>query len=75
MAEIVNLRRARKDRAKKAAEAKADDNRRAFGRTRAEKQETLALRALEARRLDGHRLEADKQDAGASGEPPSDRKK
>ena len=37
MAEIVNLRRARKDRQRREREAEADANRRRFGRTRAEK--------------------------------------
>lgn len=57
MSEIVNLRRARKLRDRRAAEAKAAGNRIAHGRTRAERQETEANRALEARKLDQHRRE------------------
>lgn len=38
MAEIINLNRARKQRARVAAEAKAVENRAKFGRTRAQKQ-------------------------------------
>ena len=37
MAEIVNLRRARKDKARQQRESEADANRRRFGRTKAEK--------------------------------------
>lgn len=37
MAEIVNLRRARKDKARRQRESEADANRRRFGRTKAEK--------------------------------------
>lgn len=55
MGDVVNLRRARKDRVRKEASAKAADNRIAFGRTKVEKQLTEAERALDARRLEGHR--------------------
>ena len=58
MAEIINLRRARKDRARRAAESDATANRAAFGRTRAEKNEQKALRSLETRKLDAHRRES-----------------
>lgn len=56
MAEIVNLRRARK--AKKRAEAArdADANRIAFGRTKDERALSDKEKALAARKLDGHRL-------------------
>ena len=37
MAEIINLKKARKDRARRGRETEADANRRRFGRTRAEK--------------------------------------
>ncbi len=50
MAEIVNLRRARKAKARAATAAQADTNRLAFGRTRAER-EVAALDAERARRL------------------------
>ncbi|MBI3196948.1 MAG: DUF4169 family protein [Rhodospirillales bacterium] len=57
MAEIVNLRRARKDKARRDRESEADANRRRFGRTKAEKSadkdaETRARRSLDAKRLD-----------------------
>lgn len=57
MAEIINLRKARKAKARAEDERKAADNRLAFGRSRAEKQQGAAERALETRRLDAHRLE------------------
>ena len=62
MAEIVNLRRVRKARARAEAEARADHNRIAFGRTRAERELTEAERALQAARLEGHRLDPAKDD-------------
>ena len=57
MAEIINLRRARKAKARATAETTAAANRAAFGRTKAEK---LALTAEAARRdrdLDGAKLD------------------
>lgn len=60
MAEIVNLRRARKARIKAEAEARAGANRIAFGRTKAEKKQSEAEKALQASRLDGHRLTGEK---------------
>jgi hypothetical protein len=56
MAEIVNLRRARKQRARQEAEKQADRNRVAFGRTKAERSLTEAERDKAARTLDGHHL-------------------
>ncbi|MET3891465.1 regulator of protease activity HflC (stomatin/prohibitin superfamily) [Bosea sp. OAE506] len=56
MAEIVNLRRARKQRARQEAEQQAQQNRIAFGRTKAERSLTEAERDKAARTLDGHRL-------------------
>ncbi|MDE2362361.1 MAG: DUF4169 family protein [Hyphomicrobiales bacterium] len=57
MGEIVNLRRARKDRVRREAENAATTNRVAFGRTRAEKDGQKALRAFDERKLDAHRRE------------------
>ena len=59
MAEIVNLRRARKARDRASAEAKAEQNRMAFGRTKAERKLTEAEKTLAERRLEGHRLTDD----------------
>lgn len=52
-AEIINLRRARKAKNRREAEAQAAENRITFGRTKAERQATDAAKALDARRLDG----------------------
>ncbi|GGA52563.1 DUF4169 family protein [Pelagibacterium lentulum] len=54
MAEIVNLRAARKRKAKAEKEKQADENRLLFGRTKTEKQKIEAEKALQMRRLDGH---------------------
>ena len=59
MAEIVNLRRARKARDRASAEAQAEQNRIAFGRTNAERKLTEAEKTLAERRLEGHRLSDD----------------
>ena len=58
-AEIVNLRRARKAKARKEAEATAADNRVRFGRPKVEREVAEKREAIEARRLEGHRRETD----------------
>jgi hypothetical protein len=55
VAEIVNLRRARKAKARGEREASAQENRRRFGRTKAEKAKEVAEREKAARTLDDHR--------------------
>jgi hypothetical protein len=59
MAEIVNLRRARKAKARAEAQATAAENRIRFGRTAQEKKQGAAQKALEAKRLEGHRRDDD----------------
>lgn len=54
--EIVNLRQFRKRKARNEAEREAADNRLKFGRKKSEKQITERERALDAARLEGHRL-------------------
>ncbi len=56
MADIVNLRQARKRKARADKEAQAQANRVAFGRTKEERRLGEARKDLEARRLEGHRL-------------------
>ncbi len=56
MADIVNLRQARKRKVRAAKEAQAEANRTAFGRTKEERRLGEARKDLEARRLEGHRL-------------------
>jgi hypothetical protein len=60
MAEIVNLRQARKRRARVEKEARAAENRVQFGRTKVERERTGAQKDLNERRLDGHKRDEDK---------------
>ena len=63
MAEIVNLRQARKRKARAEKEAQAAENRVAFGRPKAERSLGKAQRDIDLRRLEGHRRnEADRED-------------
>ncbi len=59
MAEIVNLRRARKARDRAADKAEAEANRAQHGRTRTEKSATRAEIARRDRTLDGARRETE----------------
>lgn len=52
MAEIINLNKARKAKARVDKSARADENRARFGRTKAQKQAEAAETAKLARRLD-----------------------
>jgi Domain of unknown function (DUF4169) len=60
MAEIVNLRRVRKDKARRDRENEADANRRRFGRTKAEKTTDRDAEIRARRSLDGKQLEPEK---------------
>jgi len=55
MSEIVNLRLARKRKAREEAERQAAERRVQFGRTKGEKRTQALLRDIEARTLEGHR--------------------
>lgn len=57
MADIVNLRRARKDKARRDQAAEADANRRRFGRTKAEKASDKDAKARADREIDGKRID------------------
>ncbi|WP_010162496.1 DUF4169 family protein [Sphingomonas sp. PAMC 26617] len=57
MAEVINLRRARKARARDAAAEGAAVNRAAFGRTKAERAAATADAERQARLLDGAKRE------------------
>jgi hypothetical protein len=59
MAEIVNLRRARKAKARTDREAQAAENRLRFGRPRAEREALEAEERLAAGHLAGHKLSRD----------------
>lgn len=62
MAEIVNLRRARKARERAQEEATAAENRLRFGRTKTERKTEKAKEELRAKRLDQHRREPGRDD-------------
>lgn len=59
MAEVVNLRRAKKQAARKAARSQADANAARFGQTKAERQVTAARAEKAKQDLDGHKRETD----------------
>ena len=61
MGEIVNLRRARKHRARADADRTAEANRVAFGRTKAEKTLSRAEQDLAKSRLDSHKRDDDEK--------------
>ena len=63
-AEIVNLRQARKQKARSDKERAADQNRITHGRTKAEKQLTTALNTQSTRRHDAGRIETGEDDKG-----------
>lgn len=65
MAEIINLRRARKARVRADDAAKAEDNRIAFGRPKTAKTLQQKREVLEAGRHEGHRLERAEGDGEA----------
>lgn len=68
MAEIINLNRARKSRAKAEAKAQAAENRAAHGRPKEERDHTRAEAERQARCLDGARREyGDPPPAGGDG--------
>ena len=71
MSNVVNLNRARKAKARRDKELRAEENRRKFGRTRAEKTLDAKLSDLAARRLDGAHLEATGS-SGSQGEEESE---
>lgn len=55
MAEIINLRRARKSKLRTEAETKAAENRVRFGRTKAERLKAEAEAERTVKTLDGHK--------------------
>ena len=56
MSEIVNLRRARKQKSRELKQAEAAEKRAVFGRSKAEKRLTESERALVEAQLDARRL-------------------
>jgi hypothetical protein len=59
MAEIINLRQARKKKARAEKEARAAENRVSFGRSKAEKKLTQAERDKAESHLDSHKRDPD----------------
>ena len=59
MVEIVNLRRARKDKARQQRESEADANRRRFGRTKAEKATDKDASERARREVDSKKIDRD----------------
>jgi hypothetical protein len=57
---LVNLRRARKAKARAKTEAQAAENRRRFGRLKWEQVKETASRELETRRFESHRRDLSK---------------
>ncbi|MHA6690501.1 DUF4169 family protein [Devosia sp. A449] len=55
MAEIINLKNFRKQKARADKETQATQNRVLFGRSKAEKLTQAAEKALAERRIDGHK--------------------
>ena len=62
-ADIINLRQAKKARARLEKEEKAQENRLHFGRSKAEKRQTKAILDLDRAKLDAHRRETPDFDA------------
>lgn len=59
MAEIVNLKRVRKHKARREREVEADANRRRFGRTKVEKANDRNASDQARRDIDGKRIDRD----------------
>jgi hypothetical protein len=60
MAEIINLRNARKQKARTAKDVQAAQNRVLFGQTKAEKLRQAGEKALAEKRIEGHRKDEPK---------------
>jgi hypothetical protein len=60
MADIINLRRARKTKARGEREKQAEANRIEFGRTRSEKEATRAEQERSARAIDAHKRDPER---------------
>ena len=60
MAEIINLRNARKQKARAAKDVQAAQNRVLFGQTKAEKLKQASEKALADKHIDGHKKDEPK---------------
>ena len=61
-AEIINLRRARKERARIEKERQAEENRRLFGLNKAERRHEAQEKDRQSRQLDGHEIVSSRSD-------------
>jgi uncharacterized membrane-anchored protein len=59
MGEVVNLRLARKAKARADKEAEAAENRIRFGQTKQQRLVNKAIERIDGKRLDGHKLTTD----------------
>jgi hypothetical protein len=55
MAEVINLRQARKHKARAEKDATSEQNRKKFGRTKAQKQVEAAEKARAEKHIEGHK--------------------
>jgi hypothetical protein len=62
MADIINLRRARKLKAREASEKNASVSRATFGRTKVERVTAQSERERADRHIEGHKLPSDRED-------------
>ncbi len=62
MGDVISLHRERKVRTRQAAQAKADENRVRFGRTRAERETVNKTMERQRRLLEGHALTEREED-------------
>ncbi len=60
MAEIINLKNARKQKARAAKEVQAAQNRVLFGQTKAERLKQASEKALAEKHIDGHKKDEPK---------------
>ena len=72
MADIINLKQARKSKARKAKDATAEQNRAKFGRTKAEKTLVETEKNKERRDLDGKLRLVPTSEASETPESPED---
>ena len=63
MGDVVNLRRARKERGRREKEEAAQANRVAFGRSKAERKLTESQKRLDAGKLDAHKRDKPEEPA------------
>lgn len=71
-AEIINLNKVRKAKARAEKEQRAEENRVRHGRTKAEREAEDARRSVESAHLDGMRREAPKDGYARSGDTEED---